>query len=309
MNNTHIQQFIDDAVSFMLTNKEEWEVGQGKNVWLESTNHVLRIFVQNNMLEEYGKYFRAMLSLQHKDGGWGDYENDLDSNTRVTAFVTQMLLRANLELNDPEIEKSIIRGLDYLLTIQEADGSWSDKKWNIIDATSVPTGTFIFAAKQLWAKPEYKSALERSFAFLNTIRDEKGMWRLKSQSSPVETTAHILQKFVSHDAPIDIVEPAVNGLLDLQDEGGWWDKRNVDHTCDAVRCMLYALSRNYPLDEDRIKEASERAVNWLMRIAEKGALPSHEGKKPNVLYTTDGIDTLLKYKLHCQSMDMTSLYS
>ena len=59
------------------------------------------------------------LASQHADGGWGWLPKD-----RSNAFSTGQAVYALATIDDPRAEDALSRGINYLLSRQQADGSW-----------------------------------------------------------------------------------------------------------------------------------------------------------------------------------------
>lgn len=289
-----VKAFLRDAEQFNETHAGEWSLDY--NVEMETLNHLLRVWVQNGTSEKHLWLLLTLCDYQHVDGGWGDYRDERVSKVRTTAFSTQMLLRANRQLHHAKIAQSVTRGIDFLVAEQQPDGSWLDPMWPIWDATSVPIGTLIFVAKEPFGTAIQATALKRGMSFVIEKQKPDGGWYSSSASFPSDTTAHLLQKCLLYGTPDHVVVPAIQWLLNRQAQEGHWDKENIDHTCDAVRCLMLATS--YPQGQPflaQIADSTERAVRWLMDGVVNNGFGTHLGTAPNVLYTCDAIDTALKY--------------
>jgi squalene cyclase len=195
---------------------------------------------------------------------------------------------------------------------QLEDGSWHDLRWHFWDATSVSVGTLIFLVYEPWATPAHREALAQGTHFIIEGQQPDGGWYSELTASPVDTTAHLLQKCILLGVSESVTVPAVELLLSLQHADGYWDGQNVDHTCDAIRCLMLAASsdpgKQYALS---VLEASNRALSWLMSCAVDGGVGAYPDSEPNVLFTCDAIDTVLKFQLfHSAYADstMVSLY-
>jgi hypothetical protein len=263
---------------------------------LEATNHVLRVLVQDGTVPGYRDEIALLCAHQHDDGGWGERRGDAVSRTRTTAFATQMLLRAGRVLGGGELRENVERGVRFLLHRQHPDGGWDDDRWHALDATSVSVGTLLFASREPGHDPRVPDALRRGMDYVLAQRRGDGMWSHRPRSSPVEITAHFLQKVVPYGASPDTVRPAVEGLLDRQHPDGHWDAENVDSTCDALRALLLSAqaAHSRPLTA-RVLGSGERAVRWLIGVVTEGGLGPRPGRKPRVLFTCDGIDALFKF--------------
>jgi squalene cyclase len=298
-----VEGFLEDAQRFVERSRDRWSLDG--DVDMETFNHLARVWVQLGTAADHADELRRLAALQHEDGGWGDRRDDPRSRGRTSAFSCQMLLRVRRALADPAIDAAVERGLDFLTDRQQGDGSWTDDRWHVLDATSVSVGTLIFAVREpgvpAGTLATRQASLDRGMRFVLDQRRDDGLWSHKPTSSPVEITAHLLQKCVLHGVPAEVVEQGCRGLLDLQEPDGDWDRANTDSTCDVVRCLMLASEHEDGAGlRDEIDEACDRAMGWLLDVAQDGAVGVRPGRPPSVLYTCDVIDTALKYRAHHQ---------
>ena len=287
--------FLKNAYQFIDYHREEWSLSN--NVDLEVTNHVLRVRIQDNTISEHRYLVDIMCTIQHEDGGWGDTRDDSISRLRSSAFCGQMLLRANRVLKSPTVTSAANRVLAFILSNQKPDGSWRDHRWHQMDATSVSLGTLIFAIKEIDAIPEYKASLDLGMEYIYSQRSpEDYLWHYKKRGSPVTISAHLLQKCAMQAEYLKIVKQSTIALMELQDIAGYWDNENVDHTCDAIRCLMLCASRlNDNSVTARVSESAARTMEWLLScVSQGGGVGDRPGRKPHVERTCDVIDTVLK---------------
>jgi squalene cyclase len=287
---------LRQAERYVADHEEQWT--PTRNVDFETLNHLMRVWVQGERIGDHRTEVEAACDAQHEDGGWGDRRDDAQSQVRSSAFCCQMLLRANRTLNSERLGKTIEQGLDFLVAQQEADGGWSDKRWHRLDATSVSVGTLIFAAAEPYRRASYVRALDHGMSFVAQERAGDGMWYHKQTASPVEITAHLLQKVALYGDGSDDITRAIAGLLERQDREGHWDKSDVDSTCDALRSMMLAVG--VPGGKgmaDDVVTATDRGIAWIGSVqASDGGYGVRPSRPSKVLYTCDVIDTLLKYR-------------
>lgn len=291
-----VEQFMANAYAFIAANTEEWKLDH--DVDLEVTNHVLRVHIQDGTIASCTEDVLALCRNQHVDGGWGNTRDDATSRLRSTAFCTQMLLRANRVLRNDAVTATIVRAIDYILTAQLPDGSWRDDKWPMLDACSVSVGTLLFAVNQPDATQRMRQTLERGMEFITSQRQPDHLWYYKPNKSPVTISAHLLQKCATFGAPPQQLIDSAYALLGLQAAAGYWDRENIDHTCDASRCLM--LTSSVTGDAALIRATNEalvRSISWVVAGARDGGLGNQPGAKPHVERTCDGVDTILKYKL------------
>jgi prenyltransferase beta subunit len=299
---------MQSAQDYVNGNPQQWRPAPG--VRYETLNHLVRVWIQEETIGEHDTVISQMCADQNPDGGWDDTYGGAESRTRTSCFCTQMLLRATRQLDFAPARTAMGGGLRFILARQEADGCWHDARWPTLDATSVAVGTLVFALEQPEATGEQQSALERGMAYVLDARADDGLWYHKPTASPVEITAHLLQKVALYDGSHDAVPTAMDGLLGLQDATGHWDAENVDGTCDAVRCLM--LAAQTPAGghlRDQVGEAAERAMSWLLSAQnDDGGFGARPARASSVLFTCDVLDTALKYEIFLESQPLAGSY-
>jgi len=290
-------KYLKNAYEFIDSNKHEWKLNN--DVDLEVVNHVLRLRAQNNSVLLFIDDVIDLCNCQNSDGGWGNTRDDLNSKVRSTAFSIQMLIRTNRVLNNDKVSQSITDGLNFVLSNQQADGSWADPTWHHYDAASVSIGTLLFAVNEnMHDNNKYKTSLEKGIKYIKSQRYSDGLWYYKKSGSPVTITAHLLPKCVTFEGASDVDKMSVRNLIALQDPEGQWDDCNTDHTCDAIRAMMLtagkADSKELFID---VYNSSIKALSWLINVSEdigKG-LGDKPGRPAHVERTCDGVDAILKF--------------
>jgi hypothetical protein len=303
-----LRAFYERASRFVEEHIEESSLAH--DVEFEASNHLYRVWVQTGTVDEHVDELLALCDVQHDDGGWGDRRDDSKSRMRQTAFATQMLIRAWRARREERFLASIERGLDHIVVRQHGDGHWEDDRWHLLDATSVSVGTLIFAVNEpRTATDERRGALDRGMEFVYAQRFPDGLWYHKPKGSPVEITAHFLQKLVPYGSPKEMVGRAMEGVLERQHPDGHWDKQDVDSTCDAVRALMLGASTELGHDlRPDVEEASDRGLAWLLAAEQDGGFGSRPWHPPKVLYTCDVVDTALKYEIFHDDPDRLVTY-
>jgi Squalene-hopene cyclase C-terminal domain len=292
-----LSQFLTKAEAFLDERRVDWDLLGPDDVELETFNHVLRAWIQSGATARHLPILHRLAEAQHADGGWGDSRDDRRSKTRATAFVSQMLMRCDRQLASHAFREPARRGVEFLLRTQRPDGSWDDHKWHFLDATSVSIGTLLFAVSEPWTGETEADALKRGMAFVAAEQRDDGLWYHKSRGSPVEITAHFLQKIIPYGGSDRSVVAAMKALLARQHADGHWDHENVDSTCDATRALMLGITS--PAGAATAASASSavaRSMTWLLAAARAGSVGARPGQRPSVLYTTDAIDTVWKYR-------------
>lgn len=287
--------FLRGAYDFIERHPEEWVLDH--DVDLEVTNHVLRVWIQDGTIAQHILHVDLLCKHQHADGGWGDTRDDSESRLRSTAFSAQMLLRANRKLKKQRFGRAIRNALDFIVRNQLDDGSWRDHRWHQLDAVSVSVGTLLFAVNEPEMQLSYAAALDRGMTFIRNARDDQSrLWFYNPSGSPVTISSHLLQKCATQGPSGEFIISSAHALLDLQDPAGHWDNANIDHTCDASRCLLVCASMNDDIKLiDRVSEAVTRSLSWILNCAIDGGLGNRPRSSPHVERTCDGIDTILKF--------------
>jgi prenyltransferase beta subunit len=290
-----IRHHLESSYRFVESKRAEWSLSG--NVDLEVLNHVLRVRIQDGTIDRHASDVLDLCAAQHEDGGWGDTRDDPNSQLRSTAFCTQMLLRANRSLHHATVALAVERAMAFIRKWQQLDGSWTDRRWPDLDATSVAVGTLLFYTREPESEPGARAALARGMEYVYARRHSDGLWYYKQTASPVTITAHLLQKCATHGGREQLVVESASALARLQHEEGHWDKGHVDHTCDALRCLL--LCASVVADDGlraKVQDTAGRAVDWLVQCGRDGGLGDRPGAPPHVERTCDGIDTLLKFQ-------------
>lgn len=293
-----IQTYLPVAYKFIEEHPKEWKLDH-PDVDLEVTNHVLRVRVQDGTVGNYVDDVIALCRCQNADGGWGNARDDQESKVRSTAFCIQMLLRANRILHNSLIQETIIKGLNYLLSLQKEDGSWEDPTWHYLDAVSTSVGTLLFVVKEEFAEEAHHIALKKGMEFVISQRNTNGLWYYKPSGSPVTITAHLLQKCATYFGYSNRHDFIIRELIKLQHQEGHWDNGNTDHTCDAMRAMM--LTSSLSKDPNIVHEVFQSACNailWLAQVSREigGGLGDKPGKPAHVERTCDGLDAMLKLR-------------
>jgi prenyltransferase beta subunit len=261
---------------------------------LEVFNHIIRVLVQARREDVAVEALRNLASWQLSDGSWREHRNALIPSVRATAFSVQMLYRG-AKVFRYDSRAAVQRGIEYLLSLQKADGTWCDTHWGRMDATSMTIGTLIMLSRD----PIYAWMVELPLrAACNTVRSLKthrGTWQKRGGVDCVETTSHYLQKFIAFGENDSSVLVTVEWLLSAQGADGAWQSGDVDATCDAARALLLATTDVQSFYSHVAAHAVDNAVSWLLSNFTNEGIGSTKMAHPNLLHTADAVDTFLKY--------------
>ena len=292
------RKFLADSRDFIAQHSLEWSLTS--NSTMETINHLLRVWIQDGTSSEHESYYNRICQLQHADGGWSERIGDSSSRARTTAFTTQMLMRVQDALPHLGLSHAINRGLDYILREQTDDGTWHDIGWHYWDATSVALGTILYAEHSQFSVP-FGTARDKALAIVLQGQHDNGGWYYHSDQSPTCITAHLLQKCVLAGLDENVIRRGAELLLSTQSDRGDWDNGDLDHTCDATRCLMLTDSRYPSLSlSSTVGLSATRAVDWILDQVKEGGLGARPSARSTVLFTCDGIDTVLKWMLYVQ---------
>jgi len=224
----------------------------------------------------------------------------------ITTFVGLKLCRGNLILKDPDIQATVDKTLEYVLSMQEDDGHWSDPEWSHLDTTcSVTCFLTIYQVTQDKTDDErINKARIRGFEFITQWQKDSGLWKDETfHPAGVETTAHLMQYTLVPAYFMDRIEyagkmcmDAADSMVAAQAENGSWDNENTDHTMDACRNLML-VSDTFKTKE-KYAPVIEKGVRWLIDIKNEQGWGDFPQEPSNVERTADGLDTLLKYRCY-----------
>ncbi len=129
--------------------------GYWKDLWLSRNTYGTALAIEaliktgNSGSDEAKRGIRWLELCQNIDGGWGEdiNGNRAESTIEQTAWSTYALL-----LSDPS-NQSAKKGIDFLLSHQDSDGSWSPScvgiYWEVIGGYSDPIYPYVFAIMAL----------------------------------------------------------------------------------------------------------------------------------------------------------------
>ena len=152
-----------------------------------------------------------LLSGQNPDGGWGSNKNYM-SNPTDTSFVLKALAVAGY--SEQEV---VSKAIDYLKSEQNADGGWgSDDEESSIESTA----NVLFAFNIFRASYPLNEQITRGIAWL--IQRQNSDHGFGNSPSTVYDTAIAIMTLRAFDVSPDIINHAIDYILDLQSENGSW---------------------------------------------------------------------------------------
>ena len=190
---------------------------------------------------------RWIVGMQSKNGGWGSFDADNDYVylnhipfadhgallDPPTADVTARCAGMLAQLGRRRFSEPLGRGLAYLRTAQEADGSWYGR-WgtNYIYGTWSVLSAFNAAGEDMRA-PHVRKAVE----WLESRQREDGGWGEDSatywpdrkhecrDSTPSQTAWALLGLMAAGEADSEAVARGIHYLLDAPRNGARWDEK------------------------------------------------------------------------------------
>jgi len=211
-----------------------------------------------------------LFAMQGKDGGWAAF--DVDNNWKllsyvpfadhnamldpscpdITGRVLEALMCSGVKANHPAIRK----GVDYLLRVQEQDGSWFGR-WGV----NYIYGTFL-ALRGLRAAglSENEPSIQRALEFIRAYQNRDGGWGescasydencfVPGDSTPSQTAWALLALLAGSDLRSPSLFNGAEYLTRTQLPEGHWDEQYCTGTgFPRVFYLAYTDYRNtFPL--------------------------------------------------------------
>ncbi len=186
-----------------------------------------------------------LLAMQGKDGGWAAF--DVDNNWKILSHVPFADHNAMLDPSCPDItgrvlealiacglkpaDPAVRRGVEFLLRVQEADGSWYGR-WGV----NYIYGTFL-ALRGLRAAgiAENEPGIQRALEFIRAYQNRDGGWGescasydenrfVPNPSTPSQTAWAILALIAGGDLRSESLYKGVEYLVRTQRADGCWNE-------------------------------------------------------------------------------------
>jgi squalene-hopene/tetraprenyl-beta-curcumene cyclase len=211
-----------------------------------------------------------LLAMQGKDGGWAAF--DVDNNWNLLSHVPFADHNAMLDPSCPDITGRVIealmstglkeshpaiqRGVRYLLSVQEQDGSWYGR-WGV----NYIYGTFL-ALRGLRAAgmSENEPSIQQALEFIRAYQNRDGGWGescasydesrfVPNPSTPSQTAWAILALLAGGDLRSESLYNGIEYLVRTQKQDGTWDEDYSTGTgFPRVFYLCYTEYRNmFPL--------------------------------------------------------------
>ena len=311
-----LNKVIEAEWNYLISKADKWSLLHGEQD-MEILEHVLRCILHVGNTTDYANDFIECSKVQNTDGGWSKESHKNKTSIWITTFVALKLCRGNLAIQNPKVEESIQKALEYILSSQKEDGHWSDVEWSHLDTTcSVTVFLTVYQVTHDEKNNEtINKARKRGFDFIINWQRESGLWKDDVfHPAGIETTAHLMQYTLIPAYFMDGIEyaqticlEAADDMIKEQAENGSWDGENMDHTMDACRnLMLVADTFN---QKEKYGPIIEKGVRWLMDGKNDQGWGDFKEELSNVERTADGLDTLLKYRRFCSDAPMSDFWA
>jgi squalene-hopene/tetraprenyl-beta-curcumene cyclase len=203
-----------------------------------------------------------MLGMQSRNGGWAGYDKDqtnrvwgqspffdfADAFDLPSVDVTAHVLEALALMDFPSDHPQIMRGLDYIFSEQQEDGSWFGR-WgvNYIYGTSAVLGA-LSALQVDMSLPAVKLASD----WLLRIQNKDGGWgesctsfamleyKGKGESTPSQTAWALIGLIAAGLSKHPSVNRGIEFLCASQNQEGTWDE---DYYTGCALCRNLAIER------------------------------------------------------------------
>ena len=226
-----------------------------------------------------------------KPGGWAfQYENDKYPDVDDTGMVLMGLLRAGAHLSDENARKGIKLGLDWIIGMQNPDGSWGafdiGNNSNYLNnlpfadhGALVDPGTADLTARciELLAMVGYEKScpiIQNALSFLKREQEQTGAWYGRWGVNYIYGTWSVLAGLgaIKEDYSAAYVQKAVKWLKQNQnDDGGWGescssydDESIAGYGVSTASQTAWALLGLLSVGEYK-STAVENGVNFLIK--------------------------------------------
>ena len=209
-------------------------------------------------------------------GGW------LPSYRETTGYIVPTMLTAADRLERPDLRRRARRMADWLIEIQNPDGSISNPKYGesgiVFDTGQVIFG--LMAAFEDTLDSKYLEAASQAGSWLVTSADDQGLWTRNEHmdtphvyNSRTAWAALVLAQRVDNPRLTEICRANLDWAIDCQNDNGFFrENAFVRGAAPYTHNISYAVcglqESGWLLGEDRYVEAARRcsdAVRPLMR--------------------------------------------
>jgi len=174
---------------------------------LDTTSHPVSFFnvvlalgtsaMKDAVRTPWRKGLRFILGNQSEDGGWYDPVFQ-PSGVETTAHLVQDAVIASLVL--PEglpVHPACEKGLNWILTHQDSDGSWDEKN---VDHTMDCTRSTLLISRMLRAEEKARPALEKATEWIAANKNENGWPDFPGMETNLERTCDGLDVLLKYQA-------------------------------------------------------------------------------------------------------------
>lgn len=200
----------------------------------EVTGYFIPTLINWGYREKAIQWAKWLLSIQHQDGSWYDY-TDCDPYTFDTGQILKGLIAVYKIAPSEELKSSILRGADYILSMQEENGNLttaSKKYWyegvttELIHLYCLKPLTEI---SELFGDNKYKECAERALKFYTTECKDK----LVDFHTLSHFYAYMIEALIDM-GEVDLAKEAMDNVAKIQKKNGFIPAyKNVKWTCST----------------------------------------------------------------------------
>jgi hypothetical protein len=218
------------------------------------------------------KALSFLLANQHYEGYWEATSSFNWNKVEATTAVLYGLLSADYK------GQALVKGMDWLIKNQKANGSWNDDCWDTCWAlylllyNNYPASSSIIKSASLW--------------LINDQRDD-GSWKTHlpnlKQFEPLWTTPPVIFTLAQTGQHREIIIKSLKYLKNKQNKNGSFGRKDASKT--GLALLAFSSLSKYPGLIEEYRPSAEKAVQWFLLNQR------HSGTWPGGFHPFDVIDT------------------
>ena len=200
----------------------------------EVTGYFIPTLINWGYREKAVQWAEWLLSIQHSDGSWYDY-TDCDPYTFDTGQILKGLLAVYRIKPSEELKNAILKGADYILSMQEENGNLTtaSKKYWYDGVTTELIHLYclkpLAEISELFEDKKYKDCAERALKFYTTEYRDK----LVDFHTLSHFYAYMIEALIDM-GEVDLAKEAMNNVAKIQKKNGFIPAyKNVKWTCST----------------------------------------------------------------------------
>lgn len=260
---------VDDTIMVLMALRRQFDEANPKVSAFTTTTSDMKqqLLRRERTLHASQRAIRWLLAMQNRDGGWGAF--DKDNNSEFLCHVPFADHNAMIDPSTPDIAGRALEGLGqwgyeqghpaidravaYVRKHQESDGSWFGR-WGV----NYIYGTWqCLVGLRAIGVPAHDAAIRRGANWLLAMQQASGAWgespdsyddpslRGRGPATASQTAWAILGLIAAGEAEHPAVERGVQWLLRTQSPDGSWDERYFTGT--GFPRVFYLRYHYYPI--------------------------------------------------------------